>query len=297
MKIKFWGVRGSIPTPGSNTKTYGGNTACIEIITDHPYYLIIDLGSGLKAFGEDIVCRPKKSENLKIYAFITHTHWDHIMGFPFFVPNFIPNSEINIFGPESYEDETLEKVVGGQLSYRYFPVRRDELAARLSFTSLKEGSMELPGGIRVSYKYLNHPVLCLGYRLEYEGKVFCTCYDHEPFRNLFADDPDNFAEGEAIANEENNKIMEFFRKADFLIMDSQYTVKEYQTKIGWGHGTYKNSIETAHRIGIKKLALFHHDPHRLDAHLKKLEKYYKEKIKGKSTLEMFVAREGETIDV
>ena len=160
----------------------------------------------------------------------------------------------------------------------------------LKYIPLKEGSMQLPGGIIATYKFLNHPVLCMGYRFEYKKKVLCTCFDHEPFMNLFKGDPINEEEGQMAADENNAKITAFFSDADLLIHDSQYTTIEYKKYIGWGHSTYKYAI-TQSLIGrVKKLALFHHDPERTDKQLDQIKNEFGEKFKSKG-LDVFPAYE------
>ena len=277
-KLKFWGVRGSLPCPGPKTAKYGGNTSCIQIKTDLDYQIIIDSGTGIRELASSLLSDPEVKKPLKIYLFLSHTHWDHIMGFPFFTPIYIPNSEINIFGPVSFEDDTLEKVIGGQLTYRYFPVRLEELKSKIEYKRLKEGSMELPGGVKVSYKFLNHPIMCLGYKVEYEGKTVATCYDHEPFLNLFEGDPENEEEGRISALEQNNMVSDFYKNADLLIHDSQYTSKEYKNFKGWGHSTYKYAITQSLKAGVKNLAFFHHDPNRTDRQLDEIKRVFGERF-------------------
>lgn len=289
-KIKFWGVRGSIACPGPKTAKYGGNTASLQIKTDQDYEIIIDLGTGVRELSSALLSDPAVKKPLNIEAFLTHTHWDHIMGFPFFTPIHIPSSKINIYGPVSLE-ENLEKIVGGQLSYKHFPVRFDELRSSITYHHLKEGSMELAGGVKVSYKYLNHPILCLGYKFEYQGKVIATCYDHEPFANLFANDPENCEEGAFVAEEQNRMIRDFYRDVDVLVHDAQYTKKEYQRCIGWGHSTYNYAIDQALKSGVKKLVLFHHDPSRTDSQLDSLAKMCREKMND-YPIEVIPAYEG-----
>ena len=290
LKVKFWGVRGSIPCPGPKTAKYGGNTSCIQIKTDLDYQIIIDAGTGVRSLAGSLLSDPTVKKPLKIFLFLTHTHWDHIMGFPFFTPIYIPDSEITIFGPVTFEEEPLEQVVGGQLTYKYFPLRQDELRSKIKYQNLKEGSMQLPGGIVVSYKYLNHPLLCLGYRFEYKKKVFCTCYDHEPFLNLFEGDPINEDEGKAAADENNARITAFFNNADLLVHDAQYTTKEYEKFVGWGHSTYKYAINQAIHGRVKRLALFHHDPERTDSQLDQVKSSFQDKYKSQN-IEIFPAHE------
>lgn len=280
MLVKFWGVRGSIPCPGASTVRYGGNTPCIEVsFPEVDRLIIIDAGSGLRELGNDLMTRGKAVE---AHLFLTHTHWDHIMGFPFFVPAYVPGTHIRVYGPVTYEEDTLEKVVGGQMTYRYFPIREAELAANIQYFSLKEEVMDLGDGIIIKTKYLNHPVLCLGYRIEYKGKAFCTAYDTEIFRNVFITDPahpdydeEMAAEGELVAAEQNGLIEQFYEGADLLVHDSQYTEEEYEQKyIGWGHGYIEYVCQAAQRSKVKQLALFHHDPLRSDDQIDQFTKKY-----------------------
>jgi phosphoribosyl 1,2-cyclic phosphodiesterase len=227
------------------------------------------------------------------------------MGFPFFTPIYIPKTKLTIYGPVTYEEDTLDKIIGEQLRYRYFPVRQSELAAQFKYIALKESKLDLGDGIHVSTKYLNHPVLCLGYRFEYQGKVFCTVFDTEPFQNVFAQDPsapdydeEAVREGEIAAKQENEKIMRFVYGADLVVYDTQYTHKEYLNgKVGWGHTSFEDAINTAHKAKVKKLMCFHHDPLRKDDELDTLLEQYQERISGKSGLIIEGAREGMTITI
>jgi len=297
MKIKFWGVRGSIPCPGVHTTKYGGNTACIEIRLEDPDRLIIlDAGSGIRELGNALMAR-QGSSSMNIEIFLSHTHWDHIMGFPFFTPLYIPGTSVKVYGPVSCGVNPLESVVGGQLTYEYFPIRQTELAADITYVELKEGRYELGDEVVLNVQYLNHPILCLGYRLEYQNKVLCTAYDTEPFKNIFCTDPDNPAydaqmalEGEEVARQENRRVEVFFRNADLLIHDAQYTRHEYlSSKIGWGHSSIEHAIETAKKAKVKRLALFHHDPMRTD---KEIDDLNQQLCQKNGAMEIFFAREG-----
>ncbi|MDR1278954.1 MAG: MBL fold metallo-hydrolase [Treponema sp.] len=298
LSVRFWGDRGSIPCPGPATVKYGGNTSCLEIRADDRL-VIIDFGTGIKPLGDWLMANDFKKGPIDTDIFITHTHWDHIMGFPMFSPIFIPTSRLRIRGPVSYEDDTLESIIGAQLSYRYWPVRQSELSAQIEYGQIKETSLDLGNGLWVTTKYLNHPILCLGYRFEYRGKSIVTAYDNEPFRNLFPTDPadpsydeDAAREGNLVAKEENEKILRFFLGADVLIHDAQYTAAEYENHLGWGHSSYEHAINAAHKARVKKLVLFHHDPNRTDEQLEQLEANYRAKVHGRTKMELMMAREG-----
>jgi phosphoribosyl 1,2-cyclic phosphodiesterase len=303
LSVCVWGSRGSIPCPGPDTVVYGGNTACLEIRADEKL-VIVDLGTGIKPLGDWLMANDFKKGPIDADVFITHTHWDHIMGFPMFTPIFVPTTKLRIRGPVSCEDETLEAIIGNQFSYKYWPVRQSELAARIEYDEIKECSVDLGKGLTVTTKYLNHPIMCLGYRFEYQGKSITTIYDNEPFRNLFPSNPEDayydeyaFREGETAAEEENRKLIDFAYRTDLLIHDSQYTREEYEAdKIGWGHSSYEHALETGRAAGVKKLMLFHHDPNRTDKQLSALEAGYQAGAKEMG-FEVMMARERQTTKV
>jgi len=305
MKIRFWGVRGSIPCPGKQTMKYGGNTACIELrFPEVNRLIIIDAGSGIRELGNFMMGNDLPNGPISTEVYLSHTHWDHIMGFPFFTPIYVPGTKIKVYGPVSYERDTLEKVVGGQLTYRYFPVREADLGAKIEYHPLKEGGFDLGDGITLRTKYLNHPILCLGYRFEFRDKVFCTAYDTEPYRNVFVTDPENpeydevmAEEGELAVQEQNGALEQFIAGADLLIQDSQYTQEEYEAgKYGWGHTSIEFAIEQAKRAKVKAMALFHHEPMRTDEQYDELSQIYCQPGKAKDP-EIFFAREGLEIDL
>lgn len=300
MRARFWGVRGSIPCPGRQTVKYGGNTACIELrFTGSDRLIIIDAGSGLRELGNFMMAHDLPRGPIRTSIYLSHTHWDHIMGFPFFTPIYLPSTTLQVFGPVNHEADTLETIVGGQMTYRYFPVREAELAATITYINLKGGRFDLGDGISLTTTYLNHPIRCLGYRFEYQGKVFCTAFDTEPYKNLFCTDPDDPSydeamaiEGESVALEQNAELEKFVSGADLLVYDAQYTLKEYESsKVGWGHTSIEEAIAVAKRNSIKKMALFHHEPTRTDDELDDLAKIYCPPAAVDSP-EIFFAQEG-----
>ncbi len=305
MKLRFWGVRGSIPCPGAKTMKYGGNGACMELrVENRKEIIVIDAGSGIRELGNTLVANDLPNGPLRLALYLSHTHWDHIMGFPYFTPIYIPGTKMTVHGPVTYEDDPLKDVVGGQMKYRYFPINVGELASDIEYKRLREEpDMDLGDGLLLTTKFLNHPITALGYRFEYQGKIICTCYDHEPYRNLFITDPDHpeydeamAYEGEEVAQEQNQAVEDFFKGADLLVHDSQYTAEEYKSRVNWGHSTYEWAIAAANRAGVKRLALFHHDPDRTDAQIDEMAKTYCEPGKYGDT-EVFFATEGSEIIV
>ncbi|MDH4128815.1 MAG: MBL fold metallo-hydrolase [Spirochaetota bacterium] len=305
MKVRFWGVRGSVPTPGPKTVKYGGNTACIEIRGDDDELLIIDAGTGLRELGNFLISNDLPNGPLKLNILLTHTHWDHIQGFPFFGPAYIPSSIITFRGPVNAIGKKLDEIVAGQMNYSYFPIKLSELRAQINFVEIREESFDI-GSFHVSTCYLNHPILCLGYRIMYKNKVIITIYDNEPYRNIFADtkksnssdfedqiDDEAIKEAEDYVYTQNQKILDFASGADLMIYDAQYTSEEFKTKIGWGHSTIDHAINAGISTQCKKLALFHHDPVRTDKELDTLQVQTVDKARGLGARHMvvFFARE------
>jgi len=305
MRIKFWGVRGSIPSPGPNTVKYGGNTLCLELrLLDQDRLIIIDAGSGIRDLGDSLSFSQNAKDNLNTEIFLTHTHLDHILGLPFFAPIHNPRTRLKIYGPVTCEEDPLEDVIGGQLSYRYFPLRQHELGASIEYIDLKEGNFDIGQGVTLITKYLNHPLLALGYRIEYGDKAICTAYDTEPFYNVFCTDPsdpsyDEFlaSEGDRAAKDENRRMEAFFKDADLLIHDGQYTQAEYDSgKQGWGHSPIECVIAAARRANVKRLAICHHDPIRTDSQLDELSQLFcNEENEGDKVI--FFAREGQEVEI
>ena len=299
--VRFWGVRGSIPCPGRSTLRFGGNTSCLEIRAGERL-IIVDMGTGVKLLGDHLMANDYKNGPLDIDIFISHTHWDHIMGLPMFTPIFVPRTKIRIWSSAAYDGESLKTIIGEQLSYKYWPVRLGEFVAQVEFREIRETSLDLGGGLKLTSKYLNHSMLCLGYRFEYQGKSIVCAFDHEPFRNIFPSDPEDpgfnetvAREGELAAKEENEKILRFYQGADILVHDTQFLSEEFESRIGWGHSSYEYAMEAASEAGVKKLVFFHHDPCRSDEQLKFIEKNFKNKPKG-CLKKIIMAREGLTIE-
>jgi phosphoribosyl 1,2-cyclic phosphodiesterase len=301
--VTFWGVRGSIPTPGHETSRYGGNTLCIEVgFPACGRMLIIDAGSGIRRLSNDLLTRPGRPPSESVDILLSHTHLDHILGLPFFQPLYRPDTRVALYGPAISPGDHLEQVIGGQMSYRYFPVRQAELAAAISYIDLREGTYDLGDGIRLSATYLNHSLLCMGYRIEFGRRVLCTAFDTEPFRNVFITDPADprydrlmAQQGEQAVQAAVLRMNAFAREADLLIHDGQYTEQEYRAgRIGWGHSSIEYAVSLAESAGSRRLALLHHDPARTDTELDGLAERYSG-LRPDSGLEVCFAREGLSI--
>jgi phosphoribosyl 1,2-cyclic phosphodiesterase len=183
MRVQFWGTRGSIAKPGPSTARYGGNTSCIEVRSARGTLVIIDCGTGAHSLGQNLLSTATKG--LRGHILISHTHWDHIQGMPFFAPLFVPGNEWDIYGPKGL-DQSLRETLAGQMQYTYFPVTPDQFGATVRYRDLVEGTFDLDD-IKVTTHYLNHPALTLGYRLEADGATIVYCCDHEPYSRKLAD--------------------------------------------------------------------------------------------------------------
>lgn len=286
MKITIFGARGSIPTPGIYTKKYGGNTTSILIEFDDNNFIIIDAGTGIKNLGDYLLKNYKKPFDINIL--ITHTHWDHIMGLPFFTPIYMPGTKITFWGPFSIKGKSLKDIVTGQMTYEYFPVNYSEVAAAFFDRELREGEYEIDD-YKIETILLNHPILTLGYKIKYKNKIIVTCYDHEVYQNLFNKDDDEideetYKDAEIMTESLNQRINGFVAGADLVIYDSQYTKKEYYTKFrGWGHSYYEWVLKVGLENEIKKLIFHHHDPSRTDMQLDYIKQWLQNIIKKKNS--------------
>lgn len=267
MKLKFWGVRGSIPSPGERTVRYGGNTTCIEIRTDADELIILDGGTGIFPLAQTLL----KRLPITAHIFNTHSHWDHIQGLPFFIPIFIPGNTIKLYGAlDPITGEGPERIINMQLQYSYFPVSAAEIKSRFEYTAIMPNETVTVADATVTSVLLNHPVINLGYRIECNGRAIFFTGDHEVHFNIYEPDDEGYAEYQALIEEQRLSIVEAMRGVDILIADSSYTQEEYPAKKGWGHGTFDSSIQLALDAGVKILYCTHHEPTRSDDELEQV---------------------------
>jgi phosphoribosyl 1,2-cyclic phosphodiesterase len=261
MLITFWGVRGSIPTPGPATVEIGGNTSCVEVRAGKAI-LIFDGGTGLRLLGKKLL----KEMPLTAHMFFSHVHWDHIQGFPFFEPAFVQGNTFRLYGGKNVS-RTLEETLAGQMDHPNFPVHLTAMGAKMSFHDVPEGEpvdIDDGGGgkARVTNASGNHPQGVFAFRVEHGGKAIVYATDTEHYEGRIDD-----------------KLVKLAHKADVLIYDSQYTPEEYAgtggtggSKKGWGHSTYEEGTKIARAAAAKKLVLYHHDPTQNDAAVRDKEK-------------------------
>ena len=287
MYVRFWGTRGSISKAGPTTVRYGGHTSCVEVRSSAGTVVVLDCGTGAYDLGRALVERDR--ESLRGHLLLTHTHWDHIQGMPFFQPLLIDGNEWDIYAPRGV-GQSLRETLAGQMQYTYFPVALGQLGATIRYHDLVEGTFEV-GDIRVTTRYLNHTVLTLGYRLEVDGVVVVYSTDHEPHSR-------QLATGLGQIGGEDRKHAQFVAGADLLIHDSQYLASEYPAKVNWGHSTVEYVCEIARSVGVRRLALFHHDPLRDDAAVDRIVEVTRGRVAEAGTsLDVFAAAEGQVIEL
>ncbi|MAJ91366.1 MAG: hypothetical protein CMF40_04160 [Legionellales bacterium] len=291
--IRFWGVRGSYSAPFKRCLDTGGNTPCVEINVDG-HLLICDAGSGIIPLGHQLIAEDK---NRELLILLTHFHWDHISGLPFFAPAFHPKYNINFFGPGESK-EIVKKYIDDQMKAPYFPVGTEEWVANISYIDTKKKSITY-GPMEISYYSAYHPGITYGYKINVKNK----CIVYIPDNECLSLDKEIRENSEGFNNEEIDILEEMNREeykaevntiadADILIHDAQYTPEDYKMKKGWGHSCYTDVINMAIDAKVKKLFLFSHDPSNDDEMILKIHEGAKKIIKDRnSSLECFVSKE------
>jgi phosphoribosyl 1,2-cyclic phosphodiesterase len=273
MKVRFWGVRGSIPVPGPHTARVGGNTPCVEVRTADRELIILDAGTGIRALGLELERHP--NQRLLAVLLFSHTHWDHIQGLPFFSPARMRHNRMVIMG-ERRLGKRLERVLAGQMSDVYLPFTLEDLNADLLIKEVHDGEQFVVGDRTTVLPHrIPHPGGVFGYRITSQNKVV-----------VYASDVNQPAEGP------DPRVVELARDADLLIHDAQYTPEEKKVRAAWGHSSWLEAIQVAKDAGVRKLILFHHDPDHGDDELEEIERQAQAIF-----AETMLAREGLEIDL
>jgi CheY-like chemotaxis protein/phosphoribosyl 1,2-cyclic phosphodiesterase len=281
VRVRFWGTRGSLAKPGPRTLRYGGNTSCVEVRGADGTLIVLDCGTGAHDLGRALLAESRPTRG---HLLISHTHWDHIQGFPFFAPVLTPGHEWDVYAPQGL-GQRLEAALGGQMEFQYFPVTLKQLGATVRYHDLAEGTFAV-GGATVTARYLNHPGLAMGYRIESAGVTVVYATDHEP-HSLHQP-----------VHLEDQRHIDFLSGADLVIHDAQYTLAEYPEKLTWGHSPAEWAVDFALAAGVPRLALFHHDPTRDDDDVDALVAACRDRARGHgAAIEIFAAAEGRWVDL
>ncbi len=276
MKIKLLGTRGSIPTPGKDTVIYGGNTTCIDLTLNNGKKIIIDAGSGIRVLSSEILSKKINHINL----FLTHSHWDHIQGFPFFIPIYIPSFSIKIFAASPTYGRLLD-IFKGQMQSLYYPVPFKQIGANIELEKIRKKGIKIDG-VKISSILTNHPLETHAFKFEEDGKTFVFMSDNE-------------LDHQDIAMIPYEEHLDFIKDADILIHDSQYEKSEMERHKSWGHSSWQQTVAFAKEGRVKTLYLTHYDPTRTDKQVDRIIKKAN-KLAGKG-LKVKGAREGKEIEL
>ncbi len=279
MRIRFWGTRGSIAAPGKDTIYYGGNTTCVEVMLESGSRLIIDAGTGLRAMGDHLV---KQGQAVHVNLLITHIHWDHVSGFPFFGPVHDADTRITVDGFPSCM-KGLRLLFDNKMSDGFFPVKFEDLKAEIRYRNeINQGPIQIDDVV-IDAIPLHHPQGGFGYRFREKQKIFVFLTDHEITK-------------EPMGGRDYESYVSFCRNADVVVLDAQYTLEEVKERRGWGHSDYISALELAAASKAKKLILFHHDPSRIDAEIHSIvTRCRKIAAEKQVVVEINAAREGSEI--
>ncbi len=297
--LRFWGVRGSYAAPFASHLQVGGNTSCVEIRAGG-HLLICDAGTGIIPLGNQLM---QQSGLRELNIIMTHYHWDHVCGLPFFVPAFSPQWKINFFGPGDDKAE-IKKHVSAQMRAPYFPVGTESWLANINYIAPDDNGHFI-GPIKIEYSNVHHPGTTYGYRIRLNGKIIIYISDNEckyiekSISNRRGELTDEeLAIYDDMIKEEHQSELDLIRGADILIHDAQYTAEDYQKKKGWGHSCYIDTINMAIDAGVKDLYLYHHDPNYDDKAIEAIYRHAEQIIRIRnSSLRCFVAKEGMRVDL
>jgi phosphoribosyl 1,2-cyclic phosphodiesterase len=284
MTVKFWGIRGTLPVPGKKTNRYGGNTNCVTLSIDKKEFFIFDAGTGIKELSNYLVKQDLFPFSARIL--ISHPHYDHIHGIPFFAPLYMKGNKFDIYGTH-HGDLGIKKLLDSQMDSIHFPVTMKEFAAKLTFHDIKEGSFKIDN-IKIKTLMLNHPGGSLAYRVDFKGKSFCYVTDNE----LFLENSPRFKQ------EDVDNLINFIYKADVVVMDSTYFDEEYSKKIGWGHTSISRAVDVTDRAKVKLLCLYHHDPDQVDKDIDLKLKFARTLLQSRdSNTKCIAPHEGDQIEI
>jgi phosphoribosyl 1,2-cyclic phosphodiesterase len=267
--VKFWGVRGSIATPSPRHVGFGGNTSCVEVIAGDEVF-ILDCGTGVRNLGKELLKRGVETANI----LMSHTHWDHINGFPFFLPAYVDNCTFHMWAGHLMDDGGVQKIMSGQMTQPMFPVPLAAMRSTIKFHDFRAGDdLNLSKKAKIKTTLLNHPNGATAYRVEYGGKSMCYVTDTEH-----------------VVGKPDQNVLKQIEGADLVIYDCTYTDDEFEAKIGWGHSSWQEGVRLCQTANVKSLAIFHHDPDHEDDFMEKLEMEARAAWDG-----AFVARENMVI--
>ncbi|MBI5642029.1 MAG: MBL fold metallo-hydrolase [Deltaproteobacteria bacterium] len=264
MIVRCWGARGSIAVSGKEFNKYGGDTTCIEVVSNAGDIIVIDAGTGIRALGNKLL----RENARKINLLLTHAHWDHLSGFPFFKPIYKKETEIRIFGPQPTQD-SLKSIISKTMTSPYFPIELEDINAQISFLGMGHNNYSI-GSVKISTIPLSHPNQGVGYRLEEDGKSFVFLTDneltfHHPIGLIY------------------DAYVKFAKGADLMFHDAEYSREEYKETAGWGHSVYLDTLNLALDAGVKALGLFHHNQDRTDIEVDRIEEECKKIVAEKGS--------------
>ena len=294
MKVRFWGVRGSYPVPGEATNRYGGNTSCVQICPGDGSILIVDAGTGIRKLGQRLMQGPMGRGEGECHLLVSHTHWDHIQGLPFFAPLYEAGNRVTIYGRQ--QEVHLKTIFSSQTDDPYFPVSLEEVAAEVDYVELIEGASFALGNTFVSCTLLNHPGLAIGYRMDAGGKSVAYISDTAPFDRILHKEGSMSRPPTGPLSEEDTAglggirdgIARLCKGCDLVVYDTMFTLEEYNERPHWGHSASQHAVELAEEAGVRALALFHHAPDRSDDDIDEMVR----QVQSTTTMKIIAAAEG-----